>query len=79
MSIHKQLNLTIYEAVDLHFMLTEYVQLMEDRRTNLMKDAPTTDEWMNKLMRYNELVQKQTEQVKDLQTRIAKLYADEAK
>lgn len=79
MSLHKQLNLTIYEAVDLHYMLTEYIQLLDEKRTNLMKNAPTTDEWMNKLMRYNELVQKQTEQVKDLQTRIAKLYADEAK
>ena len=79
MSIHKQLNLTIYEAVDLHFMLNEYIELLDEKRTKLMSNSPITDEWMDKLTRYNEIIEKQKLQVKDLQNRISKLYADEAK
>lgn len=79
MSIHKQLNLTIYEAVDLHFMLNEYIDLLDEKRTKLMSNSPITDEWMDKLTRYNEIIEKQKLQVKDLQNRISKLYADEAK
>lgn len=79
MSIHKQLNLTIYEAVDLHFMLNEYIELLDEKRTKLMSNSPITDEWMDKLTRYNEIIEKQKLQVKDLQNRISKLYADQAK
>ena len=78
MSLHKQLNLTIYEAVDLHFMLNEYIELLDEKRTKLMSNSPITDEWMDKLTRYNEIIEKQKLQVKDLQNRISKLYADQA-
>lgn len=72
MSVRRQLDLTIYEAVDLHYMLTEYYNLLENRRAELIKTSPTTDEWLNKLQSYNEIVDKQLNHIKTFQEKIAK-------
>lgn len=74
MNIHKTLPITIYEAIDLHYMLKEYIDLLEEHQQDLIKKAPTTDEWILKINAYVEGTNRRIGNTKEMMVKLEKLY-----
>lgn len=74
MNINKTLPITIYEAIDLHYILKEYIDLLEEHQRDLIKKAPSTDEWIVKINAYVAGTKRRVDNTKEMMVKLEKLY-----